>query len=216
MCAIGVDCSGGGDDPMIIAPRYDGWYAPLIEIPGHTIPVDRAGKFGAGLVISYRRDGAMVVVDMGGGYGGGIFEQLKENQIEVMAHKGAEESVRRTKDSQLKFTNKRTEVYWRFREALDPSQPGGSPISLPPDNKILADLTAPTYEITPRGIKLEPKDKVMEKLGRSPNHGDAIVMAWSGGPTYITDGRIWEQRRRDNRPLGHTPVVIVSKNARRR
>ena len=216
MCAMGVDCSGGGADPMIIAPRHDGWYATPIEIPGSQIPIDRAGKYGAGQVISYRRNNAVVVVDMGGGYGGGIFEQLKENAIETIPHKGAEESVRRTKDSQLRFTNKRTEVYWRFREALDPSQPGGSPISLPNDNRILADLTAPTYEITPRGVKLEPKEKVMEKLGRSPNHGDAIVMAWSGGPTYLTDGRMWEQARKDNRPLGRSPVVVVSRNASRR
>jgi hypothetical protein len=69
-----------------------------------------------------------------------------------------------------------------FREALDPGQPGGSPIALPPDPKLVADLTAPTFEVTPNGIKAEPKEKVCERLGRSTDRGDAVVMAWFEGP----------------------------------
>ena len=192
MCAIGVDCSGGGDDPMILAPRYDGWFAPLIEVPGETIPQDQQGKFAAGYVIANRRDKAVIVVDMGGGYGGPLYEHLRSNEIPALSHKGAEASTRRTEDGALKFTNKRTEVYWRLREALDPDQGGGSPIMLPQDNELLADLTTPTFEVNAQGIKLMPKEKVVATLGRSTNKGDAVVMSWSAGPTFSTDGRQWE------------------------
>ena len=185
MCAMGVDASGGGKDPMVISRRYDGWFAEIVEIPGKLIPAERAGTFCAGQVLSYRRDGAHVVVDMGGGYGGGIYEHLRTVPVECTAHKGAASSTHRTKDRQKRFANTRSEVIWRFREALDPDQPGGSPISLPPDPMLVADLTAPTFEdVSMAGgmaIKVEPKEAVCTRLGRSTDRGDAVVMAWSGG-----------------------------------
>src|SRR3546814_19372552 len=49
MCAIAADASGGGRDPLILAPRHDGWYAPLVEVPGKDIPVETIGRFCAGL-----------------------------------------------------------------------------------------------------------------------------------------------------------------------
>lgn len=172
---------------MILAPRYDGWFAPLIEIPGKDIPIERAGTFAAGIVVSHRRDRAGVVIDMGGGYGGPMFEHLKANDVDVVAHKGAEASTARTADKQLPFFNKRSEVIWRFREALDPDQPGGSPIALPDDPELVADLAAPTLDLNFKGIKVESKKDVCERLGRSTNRGDAVVMAWSYGPKMITD-----------------------------
>jgi hypothetical protein len=193
MCAMGVDASGGGNDPMIIAPRHDGWYALLIRIEGKDIPADRPGKHCAGIVVSHRRDGATIVVDMGGGYGGPMFEQLVENfeRREIVAYKGAEAASGRTKDRQLGFVNRRSQEIWRFREALDPSQPGGSPISLPDSPALMADLTAPTFEMTPRGIKVESKEDVCARLGRSSDEGDAVVMAWCSGAKRATHHREW-------------------------
>lgn len=193
MCAIGVDASGGGDDPMLLAIRHDGWYDNMIEVPGKSIPIERAGKFCAGIITSYRRDGAGVIVDMGGGYGGSIYEHLKANEIDVAMFKGAFASVRRTIDHQYGFSNLRTEAYWRFREALDPDQPGGSPIMLPDDSMLVADLTAATFEERNKVLVMEPKDKVKERLGRSPDRGDAVVMAWHYGARYVTHGKIWGQ-----------------------
>ena len=216
MCGMGVDCSGGSHDPMIIAIRHDGWFAPMIEVPAKDIPADRPGKFAAGLTLSYRRDGAVVVVDMGGGHGGGIYEQLKENSVEVVGHKGMDESVQRTKDGQLKFFNRRTQVIWRFREALDPSQPGGSPIMLPPDPMLLADLAAPTFHLTRGNLQIESKKDVVARLGRSTDRGDAVVMAWSSGPTYITDGDAWRaaaaERQRQSMG-GRRPQVVMGRSS---
>jgi hypothetical protein len=216
MCGIGVDASGGGEDPMVLAIRHDGWYAPMVRIPGHEIPSDRPGKFAAGVVISYRRDRAAVVVDMGGGYGGPIYEQLKENEIEpIVGHKGSEGSVQRTVEGQLRFKNKRTQVIWRFREALDPSQPGGSPIALPPSPTLLADLAAPTFWAVGDAIQIEAKEDVCERLHRSTDEGDAVVMAWSAGPTYVTDGDEWARAMKASRPLGRMPKVVMGRQNRR-
>jgi hypothetical protein len=211
MCAIGVDASGGGDDPMILAPRYDGWYAPLIEVPGKDIPMDRAGTFAAGVVVSHRRDNAGIVVDMGGGYGGPMFEHLKANEIDVVGHKGAEASAGRTKDKQLRFFNIRSQAIWRFREALDPDQAGGSTIALPDDPQLISDLAAPTLDMGWNGIKVESKEKVCERLGRSTNKGDAVVMSWSYGPRMITNALEWATKREQRRNHGTQKVAIMGR-----
>lgn len=216
MCAIGADASGGGDDPLIIAPRYDGWYAPIVEVPGKTLPIDKIGTMSAGHVLANRRDSCMVVVDMGGGYGGPLFEHLMDNEIETVAWKGAESTERRSREGKLKFYNKRTMAYWLFREALDPGQPGGSPIALQEDPKLLADLTAVTFEVGPNGIKAESKEKVMEKLGRSPDRGDAVTIAWAEGPRELTHAMEWRDQRLARGKMQYSGKAIMGRHNVRR
>lgn len=180
MTAIGVDVAQGGGDHTVLAPRHGPWYAPLVERPGILTPT---GSHIAALVVEVRRDGAIIVMDMGGGYGGAAKQRLNDNKIDVLPFNASNESIEKTADRQLAFANKRSEVHWRFREALDPDQSGGSLIALPNDPQILGDLTAPRWKLTPRGIQIEPKEdlKKAERLGRSPDKGDAIVIAWSEG-----------------------------------
>ena len=210
MCSIGVDASGGGDDPMIMAPRFDGWYAPLVEVPGKDIPIDRAGSYCAGMVVSTRQNNALVVVDMGGGYGGPMYEHLTSNNVEVYRYKGAESSTRRSRDGQLKFKNKRSAAIWAMREALDPGQPGGSPIALPPDPRLVADLTAPTWKLTPNGVQVESKEDVCKRLGRSTDRGDAVVMAWYAGAKAITHAMEWMDLTNTKHGLRKNPQVVHS------
>jgi hypothetical protein len=210
MCSMGVDVAQGGMDQTTIARRHDGWYAPLIAVPGKDTP---DGGSVAGLVVSHRRDNATVVIDMGGGYGGAAYEWLKENHVEVKGYKGAEAGPGRTTEGQLKFANRRSRAYWRFREALDPGQPQGSPIALPSnDPELVADLTAPTFKVGPQGIAIETKDALVKRLGRSPDRGDAVVMAWEEGlkQQNVKDGWAGYQRGKQNQ------VILGHMEARRR
>jgi len=202
MCAIGLDIAQGGHDFTVAAPRHDGWFAPLIKVPGRETP---NGAKAAGFVMSIRRDGAVIVVDLGGGYGGACYEWLKENGAGVVGYIGAGATTSRTVDKQLTFKNKRSQAYWQFREALDPGQPGGSPIMLPDDRNIIADLCSPVFVVGPRGIELETKEDVCKKLGRSPDDGDAVVMAWSTGNKlcHMQEGK-WDMGRKK------PPKVVMS------
>ena len=58
--------------------------------------------------------------------------------------------------------------------SLIPIRKAGSRIALPPDDELKADLAAPHWELTARGIKLEPKDDIRKRFGRSPSKGDAV------------------------------------------
>ncbi|HEX6992370.1 MAG TPA: hypothetical protein VF151_10810 [Gemmatimonadales bacterium] len=220
MCGMGVDCTGGGTDPMMIAIRYDNWFDKMIEIPAAEIPKDRVAAYSAGIVLSYRRDKAVVVVDMGGGYGQGVYEWLKDNDVDVVAHKGAEGTPQRTREGQLRFYNKRTMLYWRFREALDPSQPGGSVVALPPDPLLLADLATPTFGLArvegQQAVQLEPKEDVVERLARSTDRGDSVVQAWSAGPTFLTAGEDWDKTARGGANRARLPRVVMGRGPSRR
>lgn len=220
MCSMGVDCARAKDE-TVLAARYDGWYAPLICVPGSETP---HGTDIASLVLKHRRDNALIIVDIGEGTGGQAYAHLKNNLAEideihksVVAYRGIDDSAARTAERQLGFFNKRAEAYWRFREALDPGQEGGSPIALPDDPKLISDLTAVTWGLVPKGIKLLPKDKVIEKLQRSPDRGDAVVMAWTGGATSVTHINIW---RKDHRvgdfPRKRMPKVDMGPRYRNR
>ena len=228
MCAIGVDPTGGGEDALCMAPRYDDYYASLIKVEGKDVPKDRLGTHQAGLVIKERRNGATPVVDMGGGYGSGIYEHLRENEIEVVGYKGAAATTRRSQRDQGKFgfTNTRSAAYWLFREALDPDQPSGSKVQLPPDKRLQAGLCAPTYTVKGSTIQVEAKSKneggvkgVVERLGWSPNEADAVVMAWWAGPRMADSAMDWidrKQTRAGRGMRGMQPKVVLGHQAARR
>lgn len=209
MCTMGVDVAQGGADNTVLIPRYDMWFGEPVVKPGRETPL---GSDVASLVIKHRKHNADVVIDMGGGYGGGAYECLKDNNIPVTGYKGSEKSTARTKDRQLTFVNKRAESWWRMREMLDPDQEGGSPVMLPPDSSLAADLVSVRYKMTPRGIQIEDKGDVKKRLGRSPDLGDAAVMALSIGKTYLTHGQRW----RASTVRGHFPKVVRSYENRRR
>ena len=88
-----------------------------MQVAGKQTPT---GSDVAALVIKHRLNNADVVIDMQGGYGAAAFERLNDNSINCYAFKGAEKATGRARDGKLRFTNKRTEAYWRLREALDP------------------------------------------------------------------------------------------------
>ena len=212
MSCMAVDPAAGGKDKSTIAIRYDGWFAPIIEKPGVETPM---GTEIAGLVVMHRKDSSIVVIDMGGGYGGVPYTTLQSNGIEPVAHKGSEASQARTADRKLGFFNKRSETWWKLREALDPSRAGGSGMELPDDQELLSDLTSVRFSaVQHRGvmcIKAEIKEEVVKRLGRSPDKGDAVVMCWSRGDATML-GQIVPRDQRVGGLSGRSPKTVTSRD----
>lgn len=209
MCSIAADIAQGGGDSTTLSSRFDGWFSPLLKFPGSATPT---GNEIAGLVVANRRDEATIILDMGGGYGGAAFMRLCDNGLEeaIVAYKGSHATMKRTMDGKLKFSNTRMAAYWKLREGLDPAQPNGSPIALPPDNELVSDLTAMRFKEGPQGIMPasdSTKEALTARLGRSPDKGDAVAMCWWGGKTIANIEGGWKSSRQ-NKPLtvnvGHT------------
>jgi len=203
MCAVGVDPTGGGSDFLVVQPRHDWYFAEATKIPAKKVPM---GKDIAGEVIKVRRDDAQIIIDMGGGYGTAPYEQLTAGNVDakkVTKYKGSEAASGRSLHSQLRFYNTRAMAYYRLYEALDPNQPGGSQIALPPSQTLYADLCSIRWHNDPEDqlkIQLEPKKKLTERIGRSTDEGDAVVMAWHKGLKGANIQGGWSGHRQRQRP----------------
>ena len=171
MDSMGVDVARGGRDETILSRRHGNWYDELLVYPGKSTP---DGPAVASLVVAYLRDGAPLHVDIIG-VGTSVYDHLKENNLQTVAMNGAEKSMALDRSGKLKFVNKRAEWYWKMREDLDPKN--DEAISLPPGTELKADLCAPRWKLTPRGIQIEAKEDLIKRLGRSTDRGDAVVYA---------------------------------------
>ncbi len=183
MTAVGLDI-GAGRDETVLARLHGTWFNEPIIVSGESA---RDPQHAAGLVFAHRRDNCGVIIDVGGGYGGATIAILRENGIPFTAFNSSNTSTAVSQRAGMKFANKRAEAWWKFREALDPFQDGGSLIALPPDPRLAADLSAPTWKSETRGIQIESKDEIKKRLGRSTDRGDAVVMAfYEGGKLAVT------------------------------
>jgi hypothetical protein len=93
----------------------------------------------------------------------------------------------------FKFKDLRSQAWWEFREKLRRGEiclqmvdTKGEPVPLP--EKLVGDLAAPRYEITgDKMVKVEEKKDTKERLGRSPDDGDAVVMLFFDMPDLPTN-----------------------------
>lgn len=213
--AISSDLAQGGADDNVIGWRHDWWFSEQVVIPGKDTPV---GSDVSGEIIKYRQDGAKIIIDVGGGYGGSVAKTFKQNEIKCYLFNSSGKTRKRSKDSNLKFFNKRAEAYWMFREALDPGQPGGSKIALPKCNKLKQDLTAPTFHLQASGIKIESKDDIRKRLGRSTDRADQVVMCWYKGERGTARASLYGSDEHGAPPWAHSkdPKVNMGYDRRRR
>ena len=136
------------------------------------------GTIAAGLGAEHRKE------TLGGRLAKATARRLQRPvRLRTLAVVGSESSAMTTKAGNLRMRNRRAEMYWRLREALDPTAP--DPIALPPDPDLLADLAAVRYKVVTMGkvaaIQMRDKDEIREALGRSPDKGDAIAMTFVDG-----------------------------------
>ncbi len=174
--AVGVDVARGGKDATVLSRRFGNWFAPLEKHPGSTTP---DGPMVAGLVAAALVAGGHANIDAIG-VGSSVYDQCVQHKLRARAVIFSEGTSLRDKSGKLGFANLRAAAYWTFREALDPAT--GDGVALPPDPELLADLCAPRWSMRLRGVQVEEKEEIIKRLGRSPDCGDAVVLAAMPGP----------------------------------
>lgn len=187
MTALGLDVSRGGEDKTSAARRHSEWFDEILTVPGK---VTDDGPKAAGFVAPLIRNGACICVDAIG-IGSSALDFIKGLNLLVLAVVGSESSGEFSVAGNLRFKNKRAEMYWRLREALDPT--AEVPIALPPDSELLTDLAAVRYKVvqmgTYAGIQIRDKDEIREAIGRSPDKGDSVAMTFVSGIPAPGSGR---------------------------
>ena len=139
----GLDVARGGRDDTVIARRHGAWFDELVVVPGKETP---DGPSVAALAALMLREDAIVAVDTIG-IGADAETALKNAGLPFEAMNGSEKATGHTRDGNFAIYNHRSEMWWRLREALDPDY--GLEVALPPDPKLQAGLTAPTYSVRP-------------------------------------------------------------------
>lgn len=182
MRALGVDVARGGRDETIIARLYGTWFDALLKHPGTSTP---DGPTVAKYILEAQQDGAAIFIDPVG-VGSSPLDVLRSMNVRIEGVNAGAGTAGLDKTQRFGFANVRAEMYWRLREALDPTS--GLDLCLPPDRELLADLSAPRWKPVARGIQVEKKDDLKERLGRSPDAGDAVAIAWYGAsqPSAMT------------------------------
>lgn len=168
---IGVDVAYGGKDKTVFSGRVGNWFAELKKYDGRQTP---DGQTAAGFLFEFTKGDPDILIDATG-YGASCYDFSKEH-FKARSFIAARKSEAKDKTRKLGFTNKRAESWWKFREALDPNS--GEEIALPPDRELLGDLTKPRWKLMSNGIQIESKDQLIKRLGRSPDCGDAVILAY--------------------------------------
>lgn len=193
MDSLGVDVARGGSDNTVIARRHDMWFDEALTYPGTQTP---DGPTVSGLVIAASRDGAPIHLDVIG-VGASPYDFLMSANQPVMGVNVSEKATGTDKSGRLRFFNQRSELWWKMREALDPSNNTG--IALPPDKRLTADLCAPTWEVSGATIKVEGREDIVKRIGRSPDFASAYVLALMDSPR-MSEIMAMSKSRREHDP----------------
>lgn len=176
MTSVGFDPARSGKAKSCAVARYGWWFGMPEMRDTHTTAEQLA------LVEEVRRGNDVPVgIDMDGGYGAGVHDELVERNVSVYGLSGSAIAEERAYGSNLVFMNARAAMWWALREALDPDV--GADIAIPPSRSLTTALCAVRWRPTLRGIKLLPKEDVEARIGRSLDDADATVYALAvGGP----------------------------------
>jgi hypothetical protein len=132
------------------------------------------------------------------GLGGPIGDELRARGRNVIGFRGGQRARR-----PARFSNRKAEAWWGAREALTDGLwklPGPDDGDLADD--LAADLTAPKHEMDASNrIAVEQKRSVRRRLGRSPDLGDAVVMAITTPPDANSPGNRQPGRRPARRSI---------------
>lgn len=205
MDSLGVDVARGGKDKTVISRRHGAWYDELQRHPGTDTP---DGPTVAGLAISAKRNDAPIHIDVIG-VGSSPYDFLRQQGQQVTGVNVSEKAFATDKSGRLQFFNLRSQLWWQFREQLDPANNTG--ICLPPDPELLSDLCAPKWELQAGKVKVESREEIVKRIGRSPDAASAIILAQietpKSGPLRHTGGNATDNRAHNSTRRGYSPYA---------
>lgn len=169
----GIDVGGGGDS-TVVAERIGNRAGRVLEFKNPD-PMATVGQIALALS-EWGVKRAKVDV---GGIGWGIFGRLRELQGQTHDAEIVPINFGARASNPNRFLNKRAELWWNGRELARKLAWDLNDVS----DSMVSQLIAPRYEILDSGgkIKIEKKEDVIERLGRSPDEADALLLAFFDG-----------------------------------
>lgn len=168
---LGVDVARSGEDKTVIAERHASGVSKM-HIYSKLSSISNAGHIKALCA------GKKVHIEMDGGLGASVYDILKDEGVKGLVPITVSASTNmRDRSGEIGFINVRAAMWWNMRELLDPTY--NSDICLPPMEELIYDLSAPRWEMMRDAkVKLESKDSIAQRIGRSTDYGDAVCLAF--------------------------------------
>lgn len=184
--AMGADIAGQGKDRTCVARRI-GVGIRELEFRHKATTMQTANR-----LMADTTNYPLVKIESDG-IGAGVYDrcvEIKANDetdlyrgVIVLSVVAGSKTMQRDKSGELGFWNKRSALWWRMRELLDPDN--GHGVMLPDDSSLKSDLTTPKWELREGSgefkgrIKVESKDDIRKRLpgGRSTDAADAVIIA---------------------------------------
>lgn len=176
MDSVGVDVAMRGSDDHAIATRRGTWFGELRYDPGAVV-LD--GPMSAALCVQHVRDGAPIHVDLFG-VGAKTYGALAALGAHVLGVNVGEPTDETDSTGMLRYYDVRTALWWRLREALDAAS--GRSLALPPDRRLIAELSSVCWRTRGPKIKVESREDIISRIGRSPDAATAVVLAFLDTP----------------------------------
>lgn len=169
--AFGVDVARYGVDKTAIA-HLIGWVIERLDKYPQLDTMQTTGKVVSLLGGDKQTPVAVDTI----GIGAGVYDRLHEQDYAAIPVNVSEKTDMVDRTGVKEFFNLRSALWWMVRDAIDPE--GDILLALPPDDELTGDLTAPTYVYLSDGrIKVESKDDIRERIGRSTDSADAVALA---------------------------------------
>lgn len=163
---LGLDVAEMGVDSNVLCFRYGGYVAPLEQ--WSEIDLNRTAEIAGDHAVN--RNAQFIAVD-GTGVGAGIASRIESDwHIESYSVKMNSKPSYAVEEGE--FALMRDQLWWMTREWLRHDRNA----MLPPDEKLLEELTTPTYSIASGKIKIMKKDDMKELLHRSPDRAEALIL----------------------------------------
>lgn len=194
---LGIDVATTGTDYSVFAPRIGNWLEELRSYSGKDTQ-----EIAALAQIEHTRGYELAVDAIG--VGAGVADTLIQAGVPVHKVIGSAASEKMDSTGSFGFSNVRSELHWTMRERLDPANPNA--LALPRDELLREELAAPIWKPVVGGkVQVEPKDKVKEKLGRSPDRADAVINTLAvenfATPAYIPPTSVSAPEKRQHKPI---------------
>lgn len=172
---LGVDVGGGGDETVVRERRGN---RAGREWRAHT---DRPEQLAPMVLEAIKATGATACKIDSIGIGFGVIGELRN-----MADRGLHDcmivavNVAEKASDPDKYTNLRAELWWDVGRGLSERQ-GWDLSGMDNADTTVAQLLEPRWSIDAQGrIKVEPKEDIICRLGRSPDNADALLLAFYG------------------------------------
>ncbi len=162
---LGVDVARFGGDKTVLVKRHGSVIFRPTILP--QMDLMQTSAHVARMLDEWQPHACFIDV---GGLGAGVYDALNQQGFNVTPVDFGSSAL------QGGYANRRAEMWDGLRQWLERSDS-----MIPNDPVLLSDICSPTFDFNSANkLRIEPKEKIKQRLGRSPDLGDAAALTFAG------------------------------------